>query len=77
MSVGPRMVAAQCVREVVGKAEMPGVGDVINVMSSDWRRLVTLPAGAVEEGGADLVVCVVEAEVLERVSILLAMLWLR
>jgi hypothetical protein len=44
VSAGPRRVAFQWVRSAVGKAEMPGVGEVMRAMSSDWRlrRLVGL-----------------------------------
>ncbi len=38
MPLGPRRVADQCVMSVsLGKAERPGVGESIIVMSSDWR----------------------------------------
>lgn len=37
MSAGPERVAFHFVRSAVGKAEMPGVGEVIRVISSDWR----------------------------------------
>ena len=38
VSVGPERVAFHFVMSVSeGKAEMPGVGDIIRVMSSDWR----------------------------------------
>ena len=38
VSVGPESVAFHFVMSVSdGKAEMPGVGDIIRVMSSDWR----------------------------------------
>ena len=38
MPVGPASVAFHLVMSVSdGKAESPGVGDIIRVMSSDWR----------------------------------------
>ena len=37
MSAGPRRVAFQWVRSAVGKADMPGVGEVMRAISSDWR----------------------------------------
>ena len=38
VALGPDIVAFQLVMSFsLGKAEMPGVGDIMSVMSSDWR----------------------------------------
>ena len=41
--MGPERVAFHFVMSVSeGKGEMPGVGDIIKVMSSDWRLCLLL-----------------------------------
>ena len=63
VSFGPERVAFQLVMSVSeGKAEMPGVGDIIRVISSDWRLRRFVSIGM-------LLGCVVQCVPLDDVAV--------